>query len=135
MAIEKDRVVFYTHPDDPAINIDIGSRVACAMVQIADDEGKAVAEERSAARKKPRSPSNMAAMLCKEPEFQVWAAARYASDGYGSLPPGEDTARRYIVMVCDIASRSELDSMEAAYVKFQMLVELPYYKHMHQKSE
>lgn len=129
LAIEQDRVVFYTHPDEEQIVLPIGCRVAVAMVVIDDDETKAV-EERTGVSRRARSPSNMAAMLCKDTRFHVWAAQRFHERGFGRLPPSEDTCKRLILNECNIQSRSELDMRDDAYVIYQTMIELPYYRHL-----
>lgn len=61
--------------------------------------------------------SQQAAFLCKSPELQFWAARRMQP---GAIP-GEPIARSYLLHMCSIKSRRELDTNQLAAERFHDL--------------
>lgn len=59
--------------------------------------------------------SRWAALRCKEPEFQRFLRC-----------PDEATAAHSVRAICEVKSRSELDSNPAAAKRFHQFIRLPY---------
>ncbi len=85
----------------------MGTRLACAIVEIGDDE-QPVPHEISPAKKAYQSKTEgekavtRAVMLCKDTQFRAWVLN---ADGY---EPDEDDARNLLLAECGICSRAEL---------------------------
>ena len=79
-----------------------GQRFAIVLVQVGDDE-----------REVGPSPSQTAAILCKDPQFWRWADERSFMD-----VKSEAQARQFILDQIGIKSRSELDSSPPMHAKF-----------------
>lgn len=124
--IDPDRVTFYLHPDDPEMELTPGKRYACVLIEIQDNENLTDApEDRRAGKKVVRSPSNIAALMCQEDGFQRWATEEMRKLGRDA-PMSEETARQYILWMCEIDSRADLDINPTALQAFHARVELPY---------
>jgi len=133
--VDVDRVTFYLHPDDPPFELTPNKRYATVMIEIDDNERlDPKSEDRRAVTKSKRNPSNVAAILCKDPMFQAWASAELKSDGHGTLPPSEESATELIRIRCSVKSRAELDIDPLALVDFQTKVEVPYYRFSRQQK-
>lgn len=127
VAIDGDRIVFHLHPDDE-VKLTIGRRYGVALVEISDTEGSAALEpERRSSHHSKRSPSNVAAILCKQPAFQRYAVERMRDRGDVNLPRNEVTATEYIRRVCGISTRADLDRRADALEKFHA-IELEFYR-------
>lgn len=132
--IDEDRITFHKDPNDD-IPLTLGRRYAVAIVEIDDDETLAPdLPERQTSRRVTRNPSNVAAILCKEAEFQSWASGQLVSEGRGRLPANEDTARELIRRRCNITTRADLDINPAALDLFHTKIELPYYQHLRDRQ-
>lgn len=125
--VDMDRVTFHRHPNEPEMELTPGRRYAAVFVEIADDESAAT--DRTAKVGRQRSPSNIAAILARDEDFQKWARDQFADAGsaHGG-EPSEALATRFIKTMCDIDSRAELDTNPEALVAFQTRVEIPYYR-------
>lgn len=70
----------------------------------------------------------MACCFCKESEFQKWVATQLAAQSM--LCPTniskEDCAKAYILHVCDVTSRNDLDRNPAAAELFHERIRRPY---------
>ncbi len=91
----------------------MGTRLACAIVEIGDDEEPvphelSPAKKAYAAKTEGEKAVTRAVMLCKDVEFIYWIR------GLGV----ENTPRSYLLVQCGIASRSELATNERALNKF-----------------
>lgn len=63
--------------------------------------------------------SQWAALRCKEPAFRQFLRA-----------PDEDTAVRVVRAICNVRSRSELDSDPVAAQRFHQLIRLPFSQYL-----
>ena len=90
-----------------------GKRFVVVFVEIGDDE-------------KPveKTPSQMAFLYCKDPEFWEWAD----SQTFASVS-NEDTARAFILKTCGIESRGELDTNYGAKALWEAMVYEPFNKY------
>lgn len=77
------------------------------------------AQEASQDKPKGGDLARLAAMWCRMPAFQNWVYD-------GEAVPTEDNARSYILDVCDIKSRAELDNDELAAEAFHRRIRLPF---------
>lgn len=66
--------------------------------------------------------SQWVALRCKDPEFRKWLRV-----------PDEATAVTAVRAICEVKSRSELDSNPVAAQRFQQFIRLPFndYSHNH----
>lgn len=92
-----------------------GQRFMAVLVQIGDDEQPV---------EHPKTLSQQAFMLCRDPEFYTWASARC----FDSVVD-EPSARNYICSMLGIGSRSQLDTNPAAADGFRRLVLAPFNAH------
>lgn len=70
-------------------------------------------------------PSQTAAMHCKDWRFQLWLDRMRRAKLGVDIPDGthtEQDARDYLLMACNISSRSELDSNEQARSIFRKIM-------------
>ena len=104
----KDGIVisFVLHPnevpDDLAL-APLGARYMLGLARIGDDEEPQEPEQKPKRPGRPFAdmpPSQQAGILCNDPAFQAWVTP---------LQPNSVTARGYILHVCGIESRKELD--------------------------
>ena len=63
-------------------------------------------------------PAQQAGILCNDPRFQRFAASRYGMQGEQFSP---SAAAQYLRDCCQIDSRKQLTTSEAAQQKFQIL--------------
>jgi len=89
-----------------------GTRFMAVLVQVNDDESIGHQEEH---------PSQQAARLCKNPRFWHWAS-EHTFDTVAS----EDSARYFILSLCKISSRSELDNNQQARKVFDYQIVQPF---------
>lgn len=93
--------------------------------------------EQTAPKAKGGELCRWAAIRCTEPEFQQWITPVYDrimggdGNGCGDVTPEEvgglvAHARHAILVICDIRSRTELDSNPVAAEKFNRLIRIPY---------
>ena len=108
VALKQDRTGYVLtlslHPDEIPVELlrdFVGSRYACALVRIQDDESPTQYENR--VRK--------AGMLCRNPNFQDFLGVDSETDA------AAEACKR-----CGITSRTELNGNEAAQSKFDELV-------------
>ena len=108
VALKQDRTGYVLtlslHPDEIPVELlrdFVGSRYACALVRIQDDESPTQYENR--VRK--------AGMLCRNPNFQDFLGVDSETD-----------AAAEVCKRCGITSRTELNGNEAAQSKFDELV-------------
>ena len=116
----KDGIIvsFVVHPNDltPELaSAPLGTRYVVALAEIGDDE-----QPKQTQPTEPKSDGEKAViravMLCKDPEFQRWAATEL------NWPDNEDGARNAILAACDIQSRSELKDNVDARMKLYRLI-------------
>jgi hypothetical protein len=120
-----------------------GQRLACALVEIGDDEQPVPPEPR-----KGGELAKLAGKWCRLPEFVEFVRAIYDramggdGTGYGDVSPsrefggdGSAYARHCILVLCDIDSRSELDHNAEAAEKFHRLIRLPFAEHLRAEAE
>lgn len=91
-----------------------GQRFHLILIAIMEDEMPATA---NAADRKPYKLSQIAGMLCNEREFWAWI-----TDVYGEPCDNKDQAAVWIRQVCNVESRSLLDSDETAGATFRRLM-------------
>lgn len=94
-----------------------GQRFAAMLVQIGDDEQPIHKEQR---------PSQVAAVICKDPQFWQWASERSFAD-----IKSEDSAANWVKSELDIASRSELDTNPGIMLRFNANILHPYNEYRH----
>lgn len=92
-----------------------GQRFMAVLVQIGDDEQPV---------QHPKTLSQQAFLLCKDPEFYNWASAR----SFDSICD-EPSARNYICSMLGVDSRSRLDSDPDAADGFRRLILAPFNAH------
>lgn len=63
----------------------------------------------------------MACVFCRDKQFQEWVAERTQR-----VVAAESTAKVYITAVCQVSSRSDLDTDEDAAARFHDLVRKPF---------
>lgn len=115
-----------------------GQRLACALVEIGDDERPVPPEPR-----KGGELAKLAGQWCRLPEFASFIRPIYdramGGDGssYGDVSPRRDFggdesayARHCILVLCNIDSRAELDHNAEAAEKFHRLIRLPFVEHL-----
>jgi hypothetical protein len=102
-----------------------GHRLACVLVEIGDDE-QPVQPQRQ------RRP-DMRGPLCREAcdycgmeDFQRWVP-RHTNDRTGDRY-SEEACKRWILRVCGVESRKELDASDEAAGRFVRLIRLPFMK-------
>lgn len=115
VAMKQDRTGFVLticiHPDElpeELIRDFVGSRYACVMVRLQDDESPTEYVNRV----------QQAGMLCRLPEFQ-----QFMTEAYGSKKPlTEDQTATLLCSLCDIESRTELNGSVNAKQLFDDLM-------------
>lgn len=68
--------------------------------------------------------SQWLALRCKEPQFRQWLRV-----------PDEATAVTAVRAICEVKSRSEIDSNPAAAKRFHQFIRLPYSEFVHTHEE
>jgi hypothetical protein len=103
VALKQDRTGFVLtlalHPDEipeELLRDFVGSRYACVMVRLQDDESPTEYVNRV----------QQAGMLCRLPEFQQFMTESYGSN---KKPLTEDQTADLLCSLCDIESRTELN--------------------------
>ena len=120
-----------------------GQRLACALVEIGDDERPVPPEPR-----KGGELAKLAGKWCRLPEFVEFIRPIYdramGGDGtrWGDVRPGEDFggdmaayARHCLLMLCGINSRAELDHDAEAAGRFHRLIRLPFAERLRAEAE
>ena len=120
-----------------------GQRLACALVEIGDDERPVPPEPR-----KGGELAKLAGQWCRLPEFVEFIRPIYdramGGDGssYGDVSPRRDFggdesayARHCILVLCNIDSRAELDHNAEAAEDFHRLIRLPFAEHLRAEAE
>jgi hypothetical protein len=92
-----------------------GQRFMAVLVQIDDDE--------QPVKQQPKR-SQRAAVLCKDPDFWHWASERSFA-----RVNNEDTARRWILDLMSLTSRSQIDQDEMTQSKFDLMIDKPFYQY------
>jgi hypothetical protein len=101
-----------------------GKRFMAVFVEIGDDEQPV----QPAPRKDIRGPlCREACDYCAMPEFQQWAAA-------DDETPSERGAKLFILTVCEVGSRKELDANPLAAQIFVGHVRVPFMRYMQAKK-
>jgi hypothetical protein len=110
-----------------------GKRFMAVLVEIGDDEQPV----QPAPRKDTRGPlCREACELCKMPEFQKWTVARLNSttvdrvEQFDADSFGEERSKEFILDTCEIESRKELDSHQAAAHAFIQFIRIPFMRYM-----
>lgn len=80
-------------------------------------------EKQAQDKKNDWTPSQWLAMRCKEPEFQRWLTK---GKGIRADADMESVSINYARMLCDIQSRSELDTDPAALARFEERIRKPW---------
>jgi hypothetical protein len=62
--------------------------------------------------------------LCKDPDFWHWASERSFA-----RVNNEDTARRWILDLMSLTSRSQIDQDEMTQSKFDLMIDKPFYQY------
>ena len=116
IALKQDRTGFVLtvamHPDEvpeELLRDFVGSRYACVMVRIKDDESPTIYNNRV----------KQAGILCRSPHFQNFL---YSSYGDGAESPTEDWTASMLCSLCQIESRSELNGNADAKQLFDDLM-------------
>lgn len=108
-----------------------GQRLACALVEINDDETPV---QQPAAASEPPAPkggplARLAAQWCASPDFQEWLRT------LGVQCDNADDAADFVRKVCHIKSRAELDNEPAAARFFQREIRAPFMNWMQRGRE
>jgi len=104
-----------------------GQRLACAFVQIGDDE-KPVAAEHA----KGGALAQLAGRWCQDERFHEWLQLEFptvwadADKAYPLKPGPETLAARVVRDICCVASRAELDHNPAAAFEFHTRIREPF---------
>ncbi len=99
-------------PDDLALAA-LGTRYMLVFTRIGDDEEPQVPEVKQPARAFASLPrSQQAGILCGDATFQNWVIAHTMPNS--GVTPCEANARQFIIHKCEVNSRRELDSVDAA---------------------
>lgn len=111
----------------------MGTRLACAIVEIGDDEQPvpheiSPAKKAYAAKTEGEKAVTRAVMLCKDDAFQEWMLCRT------DYPRNEETARRAMLFRCAIDSRSDLATDTLARERF-LCIEQEYREATGQSAE
>lgn len=112
-----------------------GKRFMAVLVEIGDDEQPV----RQPEPEKPAAPkggplARLAGQWCNDEAFRVWlsksAALPWSAawDDYPEAAPAQ-IAALVVRQICGVKSRAELDSNDAAAMRFQELIRLPYMQH------
>lgn len=116
VALKQDRTGFVLtlalHPDEipeELLRDFVGSRYACVMVRLQDDESPTEYVNRV----------QQAGMLCRLPEFQQFMTESY---GNNKTPLTEDQTATLLCSLCDIKSRTELNGSVNAKQLFDDLM-------------
>ena len=122
-----------------------GQRLACALVEIGDDELPVRPPPAPAEPEKPKGGAlaKLAGQWCGMPEFVEFIRPVYDKamggdgSGWGDVTPEHDFAgnklkyaRHCILLLCDITSRAELDHDAEAARKFHTLIREPFAAHL-----
>lgn len=71
----------------------------------------------------------MACLFCRDPLFHIWLnvldSVAHDRDQY-TFEPGEEFAKDFILTLCGIESRNELDTNRMAAYRFHQLVRIPF---------
>lgn len=107
-----------------------GQRFMLVLVEIGDDEQPVdKAQEAAFERAVKGGPlSQHAGRLCKDADFQRWAAADGGDKRSFGYAMSEDGARLFIIETCRIKSRTELDHDQRAAQAYETLVRRPFVK-------
>jgi hypothetical protein len=101
-----------------------GKRFMAVLVEIGDDE-----QPVQPRRKDQRGPlCREACDLCAMPDFQAWVA-----EAGGNRVATEDCAKQYILNVCDVASRKDLDRHAPAADRFVSNIRIPFIRWRRQR--
>lgn len=98
-----------------------GQRIGAIMVQVDDDVEQAPAPVPVAPKVRPGELCIMACTFCADPLFQGWVTL---TDGAESQD--EESAKAFILMMCGVKSRKELDTDPKATSLFHTLIRGPY---------
>lgn len=104
-----------------------GQRLAAVFVPI--DEVERPVEEPRPEHRKPGPLCQLAVMWCRDPAFLQWAGRSsmlIESVGGDYRPMTEQEAKAWILDLCRIGSRRELDTVESAKATFQRAIRDPY---------
>lgn len=71
----------------------------------------------------PQRLSTWVALRCKEPEFRKWLRV-----------PDEATAAHSVRAICEVKSRSEIDTNPDAQMRFHQFIRLPYAQYLQQPA-
>ncbi len=105
-----------------------GQRLACVLVEIGEDE-QPVAATPVSAKKDTRGPlCKEACDLCANVAFRRWIT--YDEQGLAT----EEDAKAFILDVCGVSSRKELDNNDAAYELFKRFVRRPFMEYLRETA-
>lgn len=68
----------------------------------------------------------MACVFCRDPQFHRWLEALATQAGVTGSVFTETSAKEFILLMCNVASRNELDTSPAAARLFHTLVREPF---------
>lgn len=105
-----------------------GKRFMAVFVEIGDDEQPVQTPEPVRVGPLCRE----AVGLCQMPEFQRWAP-EHTNSKQGDVF-NEDACRQFILRVCQIKSRKELDTLRYASDLFRTEIRVPFMKHMKERK-
>lgn len=115
-----------------------GKRYMAVLVEIGDDERPAEDPAPAASKTKRERMAPLcewAVMRCAEPQFQQWAFMQPKRMADSSGLGMDEQAKAFILSVCGIESRKELDTNPEAAKRFHERVRLPYAKWTEHQSE
>ncbi|SEH89213.1 hypothetical protein [Paraburkholderia hospita] len=97
-----------------------GQRMACALVEIGDDEQPVQPVQQAAENPKGGPLAKLAGMWCDNPKFWEWIRSK------GARCTGHEEAAQIIRKTCKIGSRAELDSNREAASVFNEMFRKPF---------
>lgn len=104
----------YRGQDRSGRNARTGKRYTLMLIELNDQEEHVQPEP---SQPKPMKLSQIAGAKCNDPNFRAWLASEY-----GDPCPDAETAAAFLRETCGVASRSLLDSNEAAASVFRELL-------------
>lgn len=107
-----------------------GQRLGVCIVEIADDETVVEQPDPTPAPAPRRASMGDLALLsvrwCRDPRFQQWAGDKIGDDYQLS----EDDAKAFVLRVCGVASRKDIDTDPEAAARFHDIIRAPFAQYL-----
>lgn len=102
-----------------------GKRFACVLVEIGDDEQPVMGNPISTKKERLGDLCYWSVMRCAEPTFWDFLGAQFPS---ADIVENREEAALLLKYICQVDSRSEFDTDQAARERFSRLIRYPYQK-------